>query len=82
MSNSVNIFTVFLKQLNVKHTNSFANKLFNEHPDKYNLYGLSEMLTAYGIENAGFKVAQKGTICTATPPFIAFAGGDFVVVEA
>ena len=82
MSITVNIFTLFLEQLNVKHTNHYANRLFNEHPDKYNLLGLSDMLTAYGIENAGFKVEQKESICTATPPFIAFAGGDFVIVEA
>ncbi len=82
MTGSVNIFTVFLKRLKVKHTNSFANKLFNEHPDKYNLLGLSDMLTVYGIENAGFNVEQKETICMATPPFVAFVGGDFVVVEA
>lgn len=82
MSTPVNIFTLFLKQLNVKHTRHYSGKLFNEHPDKYNLLGLSDMLTTYGIENAGFKVEQKETICTATLPFIAFAGGDFVLVEA
>ena len=79
---SQNTFTQFLEQLNVKHTRYYANKLFNEHPNKYDLFGLSDMLTNYGIENAGFKVEQKEDICTAKPPFIAYAGGDFVVVDA
>lgn len=78
---SENTFTHFLEQLNVKHTNYYAGKLFNEHPDKYNLLGMSDILTMYGIENAGFTVEQKEIICTASPPFIAFAGGDFVIVE-
>lgn len=82
MSNSVNIFTAFLKQLNVKHTRYYANKLFNEHPHKYNLFGLSDMLSTYGVENAGFQINQKEDICKATPPFIAFAGGEFVVVNS
>lgn len=82
MLTSNSIFTQFLEQLNVKHTRYYADKLFNEHPNKYDLFGLSDMLTAYGIENAGFRVEQKADILSATPPFIAQAGGDFVVVDA
>lgn len=81
MSITVNIFTLFLRKLNVKHTRFYADKLFNEHPHKYNLFGLSDMLSAYGIENAGFSVERKVDICSTTPPFIAYAGGDFVVVD-
>jgi hypothetical protein len=33
-----NIFTSFLEELKVKHTNDFSNKYFNEHPHKYNLF--------------------------------------------
>lgn len=82
MVSTQNTFTLFLQQLNVKHTRFYADKLFNEHPHKYNLFGLSDMLSAYGIENAGFSVEHKADICSATPPFIAYAGGDFVVVDA
>ena len=39
------------------------------------------MLTTYGVENAGFRVEQKADILSATPPLIAQAGGEFVVVD-
>jgi len=48
-----NVFISFLHLLNVKHTNSFSNKYFREHPHKYNLLGISQMLSDYGIENKG-----------------------------
>lgn len=74
--------TFFLERLNVKHTKYYADKLFNEHPNKYDLFGLSDMLTTYGIENAGLRVERKADICSTTTPFIALVGGDFVVVDA
>ena len=82
MFSTKNSFTLFLEKLNVKHTRYYADKLYNEHPHKNNLFGLSDMLSAYGVENAGFRVENKTDIYAATPPFIAFAGGDFVVVNA
>lgn len=46
-----NVLSVFLQKMNVKYTPTFANKLYNEHPHKYNLFGLSKMLSEYKIEN-------------------------------
>ena len=40
------------------------------------------MLTTYGVENAGFRVEQKADILSATPPLIAQAGGEYVVVNS
>lgn len=44
-----NILLSFLKSLHVKYTSDYAEKLYEEHPHKYNLYGLSKMLEEYGI---------------------------------
>lgn len=75
-----NILSLFLKELKVKNTNSFSETLFEEHPYKYSLYGLSKMLSVYQIPNAGFKLREKN-ISRLTPPFIAHIGSDFVIVR-
>ena len=76
-----NVFVSFLCFLGVKHTKSFSNKYFREHPHKFNLFGLSKMLFDYGIENKGFKTENKGEAIKALEaPFIAHTGTDFVVV--
>ena len=54
-----NPFTAFLDLLKVKHTSEFSNRYFNEHPRKYNLLGLSKMLSDYGAENAGTRITDK-----------------------
>ena len=82
MKNRQNTFVAFLELLRVKHTNDFSNKFFNEHPHKYNLFGLSKMLSDYGVENAGTRIEDKeNDIFNIECPFVAFSGGDFVVVE-
>ncbi|MDR0231578.1 MAG: hypothetical protein LBI82_05605, partial [Dysgonamonadaceae bacterium] len=76
-----NIFTSFLEELKVKHTSNFSNQYFNEHPHKYNLFGISKMLFDYGIENAGTRIVDKEQdLLNIELPFIAHFGGDFVVV--
>ena len=76
-----NTLTSFLDLLNVKYTPSFTTKHFNEHPHKYNLYGLSEMLSDYGVENNAMRIEDKENDLFNIPlPFIAHIGSDFVVV--
>lgn len=75
------IFATYLWLTGVKHTHTFTHRYFSEHPHKYNLYGLSAMLSDYGIENAGIKISNKNEIRSIEPPFIAHIGNDFVVVE-
>ena len=75
-----NILTSFLKALHVKYTSDYAEKLYEEHPHKYNLYGLSKMLKEYGIANAGVRINDKN-IHSLETPFIAHIGNDFVVVN-
>lgn len=80
MNTELTILEIMLAKLRVKHTHSFANKLFEEHPHKTNLYGLSEMLSTYGIENAGVRIEDKSQLSEIETPFIAHFGSDFVVV--
>lgn len=75
------VFTCFLKELGVKFTNSFSDKLFSEHPYKYTLFGLSKMLTYYGVRNVGIKVTNREEIHSLETPFIAHIGNDFVTVK-
>jgi len=72
----------FLELLKVKHTRDFSNKLFNEHPHKYNLFGLSKMLSDYGVENGAILIPDKNSdITEIETPFIAQFSRDFVVVD-
>lgn len=78
---STNVLNSLLNALNVKHTNAFSNKYFNEHPYKYNLFGISKMLSDYEISNVGTKIENKlNNILDIETPFIAHVGGDFAVV--
>lgn len=77
-----NPFTSILLLLGVRHTTGFAEKYFNEHPHKYNMYGLSKMLSSFGINNMGIKVKDKKLdIYSLEVPFVAYIGNDFVTVE-
>ena len=77
-----NTFVAYLNLLKVKHTKSFSDQYFNEHPHKNNLYGLSKMLSDYGIKNAATQIEDKDNdIFRIECPFVAYMGSDFVVVE-
>ena len=54
-----NLLVTLLTLLGVKYTKSYAKKLFNEHPHKYDLYGLSKMLNLYKIDSVGIKIDNK-----------------------
>ncbi|MCL1942723.1 MAG: thioredoxin domain-containing protein [Candidatus Azobacteroides sp.] len=76
-----NVFGTFLSLLKVKHTHQFSDKYFNEHPHKYNLFGISKMLSDYGVRNAGTRIKNKERdLFNIETPFIAHFGSEFVVV--
>lgn len=76
-----NLLTGFLYYLGVKYTEGYATKLYSEHPHKYNLWGLSKMLSNYNIKNSGIKIHDKvEAIHELEVPFIAHIDSDFVVV--
>lgn len=76
-----NIISAFLKLIDVRYTRSYTGKFFNEHPHKYNLFGLSDMLSSYGVESMGVHFKDKTEILSVDVPFIAHTGSDFVIVE-
>ena len=78
----MNVFITFLDLLGVKHTDTFSDQYFNEHPNKYNLFGLSKMLSDYGVNSAAIQIPDKeNDITEIETPFIAQFGGDFVAVS-
>ena len=79
---SQNVFTTFINLLGVKYTNTFSNNYFNEHPHKYNLFGLSKMLPDFNIDNVALKLKnrEEGLLKLETP-FIAHMGMEFAVVK-
>jgi len=73
-----NVLESYLALLGVRYTNSFSDQYFNEHPHKYNLYGLSKMLSDYGVENAATRISDKENDLTEIQtPFIAQFSGDW-----
>ena len=77
-----NVFISFLSLLGVRHTDTFSGQYFNEHPHKYNLYGLSKMLSDYGVKNGAIRIPDKESdVSKIETPFIAQFGGDFVTVH-
>ncbi|MCD8178556.1 MAG: hypothetical protein LUE98_14490 [Tannerellaceae bacterium] len=76
-----NIFTLFLSLLKVKHTSNYSNKYFDEHPNKNNLLGISQMLSNYKIENIAFKVdPTKDSLKEIEPPFLVHVKDGFSLV--
>lgn len=75
------IFTRFLSSLGVPHTRGYSDAQFHGMVFK-SLYGLSHLLTTYGIENYAVKVADKSELTKITPPFLAQTRqGVFVIVN-
>ncbi len=76
-----NVFTSFLSFTGVKYTQFFSDNFYAEHPHKYNLFGLSKMLSDYRIENRGIRIEnKKENIHLLDTPFIAHITNDFVPV--
>lgn len=77
------IFIQILKALSVKYTKHFAVKYYEQHPNKDNLYGLSEMLNFYNIENVAVEFKKDLTaLQEMETPFVAFFDHEFVLVSA
>ena len=80
--NTKNVFTSLLSELHVKYTTTYADKLFNEHPHKYDLYGISKILSDYKIANVGVRVNNKAKdLYSLTVPFVAHISNSFVTVS-
>ena len=54
-----NLFLQLCEAVHIPHTRSYTNRLFEEHPYKYTLFGLHRMLVEYGVESEGMRLADK-----------------------
>ena len=75
-----NILTLTLSYLGVSYTSSYAEKLYSEHPDKYNMLGISRMLGRYSVLSSGHTFDNKEEVLSLTSPFIAPLSDGFVLV--
>lgn len=73
-----NILEQFLDAIEVPYTRLFAEKLYNEHPHRNNMYGLKKMLDVYGVKAFGIYVENK-ELSKLNYPCILHTHGDFVV---
>lgn len=81
--NYQNPLICILGELHVKFTNLFAEKFYNEHPNKFNMLGLSQMLSYYRVENVGLKIdpsEKEKVISELETPYIPFCGSYYVIV--
>ncbi|WP_288068368.1 hypothetical protein [Xylanibacter rodentium] len=68
----------FLDALEIDYTKHFAKALYQEHPHKYNMYGLKKMLDVYGIKALGVCSDTKD-LSALNYPCILHIYGDFVI---
>lgn len=75
------IFSRFLTALEVPHTDSYSDAQFRDMTFK-SLFGLSHLLTEYGIPNEALRVADKTEVTKLPTPFLAQSiQGIFVIVK-
>lgn len=75
-----NILTLTLSYLGVSYTSSYTDKLYSEHPDKYNMLGISRMLAKYNILSSGHLYDNKEEVLGLTKAFIAPLLNGFALV--
>lgn len=80
MKTSANIFVSLLRELGVPHTRRFATSLYEEHPYKNTLYGLTKLLSLYGVANKAFRIADKQNVFQFEVPFLVGFSRDFAIV--
>ncbi|MDE6192114.1 MAG: vitamin K epoxide reductase family protein [Muribaculum sp.] len=74
------IFSRFLAGMGVPHTDTYSDRQFRAMTFK-SLYGLSHLLSTYGIKNEGLEFADKSEMTQLDTPFLAQTkSGAFVIV--
>lgn len=76
-----NIIEILLDQLEVKYTHAYITKLYNEHPHKYNMYGLFDILHLYNINAVGITVKDKDYAKLSFPCILHINNGFVVVTK-
>lgn len=73
-----NILEQFLDAIEVPYTRLFAERLYNEHPHRNNMYGLKKMLDVYSVNTVGVRIESKD-LSTLNFPCILHTHGDFAI---
>ena len=76
----MNILTKTLKMLGVPYTSSYANKIYEEHPYRESMFGLSQIFRHYRIQNYGLRLKDKSEMVHLPMPCIMHFPNDFVLV--
>ena len=72
------ILEKYLDSLDIDYTKHFVKSLYQEHPHKYNMFGLKKMLDVYGVKTIGVYVVNKD-LSKLSYPCILHIHGDFVI---
>lgn len=72
------ILEYFLDALEINYTKHFTKVLYQEHPHKYNMYGLKQMLDVYCVKALGVCSDTKD-LYSLNYPCILHIYGDFVI---
>lgn len=75
------LFIRLCSYMDIPYTEDFTSKIYEEHPYKASMYGLSQLLKLYGVENEGVKFHDKSVLSDIKPPFVAHVGSDLVLVK-
>lgn len=57
-----NLLITVLQALKIPYTADYADELFESHPYRHTLLGLSQMLKTYGVENVGMQLDDKSQL--------------------
>lgn len=71
----------FLRALSVRHTDTYADKVFNAMPFK-SLFGLSKALQQFGVQSQGLQLTDRSQITALPLPFIASTRDGMVIVRS
>ena len=74
------LFTDLLSVLHVPHTYEYSVRRFTTMPF-LSLFGLSKLLQEYGVDSAGYKLADPSQITSIKPPFLLQTRRGFVIVS-
>lgn len=72
---------LLLKKLNIKFTRTYLQELYELHPYKNTLWGISDILSEYKVKSTGFRVKEKEDLLEISLPAIASIGNQFIVIS-
>lgn len=75
------LFSDFLTTLGVRHTEAYSDERYNTMPFR-SLFGLSKLLSEYGVENQGLQLSDRSQVSNVPVPFIAVTPAGMVIVTA